>query len=180
MKIYWYFICANAVLVLSGCTHSNPAASTIEEVMKPIAYKEIVATQGSRNGAVVFYETEHGLDSGFTYKMDGGYRDFCGGGSISLTEMPKVASSYNECVTEDKGNTERFQMFSGALTDADIEELKVQYKAGTRSIEQKAEIIDTGKGYKVWYMIPEETSPYHLDLISLEGYSSEGENIFKD
>lgn len=167
------------LIFLSSCIKSEGASSTLEEVLNHIAYKEIVAKGETKDGVVVFFETEHGLDYGFTYKDGSKYRDFCGGGSISLDKMPEVSSSYSECSIESKGKTERFQMFSGTVNNVDIEELEVQYKDGERTFNKKAQIIETNKGYRVWFVIPDEYSNYHLEVISINGYSRDGKNVLK-
>jgi hypothetical protein len=182
LRIINLFIGFTIILfILTSCTKSE-GALTFEDVFSQshIAYKQIIAKAETKDGLVVFYETEHGLNSvGFTSKVGTKYRDICGGGSISLDKMPEVTMMNSECSTESKGKAERFQMLSGAINNADIGKLEVQYKTGDQTFSKIAVILDTNKGYRVWFVLPDEYSKYHLEAISINGYSVDGKNVFK-
>lgn len=176
VKKIWLLSVTLLLIILCGCTKSKVEQSSLITVLDQLSNKQIIAKSQVKDNIILFMGNGNSLDSGLLFGP--GYSNFCGGGSISLENMPEVAAKSTECNYNSAKKTRYISFYTGLITNNNIERLEVQYSAGNHEYKGAAEILETKMGYKVWHLFPETSGEYHLTLLSLTGYSGDGKVVY--
>lgn len=167
-----------SVLIIAGCSESTPKQSALLAVLDQLSDKQIVAKGEAKDGIVLFMTDGSSLHTGLVF--DQSYSSYCGGGSLPLNENPEVSYLYSDCSSDNsKKKTGYTPIFTGIINNDAIAGLELQYSVGKKKYTEKAEILKTKEGNRVWFLKPEGKTKYHVTLDSMTGYTDDGKVVYK-
>lgn len=173
MKIRIGLLVILSLMLIAGCSTRSSHQFALSTVLNELNDKQMIAIAEVKDGIVIFMKDDrNNLHSGLVFVPS--YSTYCGGGSLSLTENSQISSMYNECNDADGKKSNYVSLFTGTLNNDVINSLELKYRAGKKEYKQKAEILKTKDGTRVWFVKPEKTMKDHLTLSSITGYSDEG------
>lgn len=167
------------VMLLAGCSTRTSHQSALSSVLNELNDKQMIAKADIKNGIVIFMkDDQNNLHSGLVFGPS--YSTYCGGGRLPLSEKLPVSSMYTDCNDADGKKSNYVSLFTGILNNDAIDSLELKYKAGKKEFKQKAEILKSKEGMRVWFVKPEKAMKDHLTLSSITGYSGDGKVLYSE
>ncbi|MCA1029712.1 hypothetical protein LCL95_01545 [Bacillus timonensis] len=163
-------IFVSLLLFISACTTEK---NYIEDFYQNVPQQEstfILHELKLKNGILLLYQDKTGYRQAFYSK---------GKQVWSLTANAELKPSDGISWLMNNDPTIPLAMFGGVLTDDQIQKVVVKQK----TLVQEASILDSGKGYRVWYALfdrLENPSPGEPDPLKIEAFDLEGDILWKN
>ncbi|MBP1990563.1 hypothetical protein [Paenibacillus eucommiae] len=178
MKNKLIFILLIMLIVITGCAKKEGYSSPEEALNNSgVSFKGLLTKVELPNAALTFYLTEDPnmpIGTGFIREKKDRWQWITGS---SLQQMADEPVTYN-WVNLDKMRVEGkgYHMFWGVINQQDIEKIYITYK-NNWNLDGNATILDTGLGYRIWYVISNE---YHGTVpgVDITGYSGAGTVVY--
>lgn len=179
MKLRIGLLVILCLMLLAGCSARTSQKPALSAILNEFNDKQMLAKAEIKNGIVIFMKDDrNNLYSGLAFGPS--YSTYCAGGALSLSEKSTVSSMYTDCNDADGKQSSYVSLFSGILNNDAIDSLELKYSAGKKQYKQKAEILKTKDGMRVWFVKPEKAMKDHLTLGSVTGYAGDGKVIYSE